>query len=198
MKVKAIRVIIGVFICFPQICSSETVFRGTVVEFNTNNKLEKITVTVTRTDNNQNLAAPKLTDRDGAYEVTIESSPTKFNIKYDPPDTTKYDPAGRYQLLRVTSEMELDTIGLTNKQSGKKDTAEMEQNARNIHGYIMAGGSIDTAKKAFSDARNRFRPILYDPVADKFGIAETLAKKTPFGKKTPYGNHLGRGDSQSR
>jgi len=182
MKKMTGFLVFAIFLWAPQICLSETTIEGIVVEFRTDIKLPGVVVTVMDVSNND-IFHQVSTESDGTYTLNFQSSPEQFNIKYDPPDLKKYDPAGRFNLIRVTSKMELDTIGLTNKSPDqktgqvKKDTIAMEQNARNLAGYILAGGNLTNAKKVFADARNRFGLRAYDPFVTKFGIAQAFQKR---------------------
>ena len=178
MEVNKILLMIGLTLWLPLTCLGETILKGTVVEYRTDNKLSGITVTVQDSENQKELSKTKTSNvrsKKGTYVLKFTSDPTKFNITYDHPDENKYDPAGSYHIIKVSTEMGLDTIGLTNKQSGKKDDDEKAQNARNISGYIFAGGNIDRAEQAVKDANKRF--LNYPSFAVSYKVVAAFEKK---------------------
>jgi hypothetical protein len=167
-----------IILCLSRVAVADTIFIGTVVEYRSDNKLKDVKVIVKNASNGSELGND-VTNADGKYMIISQSDPDRFNITYDYPDTAKYDPAGRYGLYRATTEMGLDTIGLTNKKSGKKDRAEMEQHARNTAGYVRAGGDAAKAKQAVRDAYKRFDG--YISTALQFGVEQAFAKREiPF------------------
>ena len=181
-KVSLVSAII-IILCLGQVAAAETIFSGTVFEFRSDKKLKDVTVIVKNASDGKELARGN-TKIDGSYKITSESNPENFDITYDPPDTATYDPAGRSGVMRATTEMGLDTIGLTNKKSGKRDRAEKDQHARNTAGYVRARGDAAQAQQAVRDAYLRFDA--YISTAKQFGVKQAFEQRNvpfPTGRK---------------
>ena len=157
----------------------DTNFSGTTVEYRSGRQLSGILVTIKDASNDRDLGSDT-TDSAGEYEINIGRDPEYVNVTYDPPDGSDMDPAGRSNLARVGPDFELDTAGLTNKRSRRRDRAEQEQVAKNTRGYVNAGGDSDKATAAVRDAVDRFGDR-YHVIAQRWGLRRAFERRRmPF------------------
>lgn len=158
---------------------SDTTLSGKTVEFRSGTIIEGVTVTVKDARNQRKLGEVK-SDPSGRYEVEISGDHEFFDINYDPPKNSAWDPAGRSSLTRVGPIFDLDTAGLTNKRSGGRDEAEQRQHARNTRGYVAAGGNASAAIATVKAAHSRFGPG-YEGFARSMGVMAAFQRaKLPF------------------
>ncbi|MCY4489810.1 MAG: hypothetical protein OXF11_22255 [Deltaproteobacteria bacterium] len=149
-----------------------TTFSGTAVEFRTGTKIKGVTVQI-KDARSGNILGSDTTNGSGSYDISTDKEPERISVTYDPPKRSKWEAAGRSRLLRVGPNFVLDTAGLTNKQSGKKDGAEREQHARNTAGYTRAGGDKKVVQESFKRAIARFGRA-YQEDARRTGLLQAL------------------------
>ena len=151
----------------------DTTLSGHTVEFRSGQEIEGVTVVVKDANSNQELDSTT-SDHLGYYQIEVDGNVEFFNVTYDPPDSD-WDPAGRTYLVRVGPIFDLDTAGLTNKQSGQRDSVEQRQHARNTSGYVNAGGNADTAAATVREAISRFGDEYYG-IAHHMGVDEAFGR----------------------
>ncbi len=170
---KAGAMLVSIVVCTTEgICDTE--FLGQVVEYRVGTEISDIEVKIMhagvddpdRTDEELGSAT---TDSDGRYAIQVPEDPESVNITYDTPGDRNWDPAGREYVRRVGPYFELDTIGLTNTQSGEDDEAEQRQTASNTAGYAAAGGDASVAQAAVRNAVKRFGQG-YLAIAHQMGV----------------------------
>ena len=158
---------------------SDTTLSGTTVEFRTGKKIQGVAVTVKDAKDQRRLGETE-SDGSGRYEVEIRGDYEFFDITYDPPKNSDWDPAGRSGLTRVGPIFDLDTAGLTNKKSGRRDEAEQRRHAQNTRGYVAAGGSAKAAIATVTAAFSRFGPG-YEGFARNMGVVAAFGRaRLPF------------------
>ena len=152
----------------------DTTFSGRTVEFRTGQEISGVDVKIKDVDDGRVLGSDT-SNSSGKYDIKIDGDPRRFSVTYYPPNGSKWERAGRSYVLRVGPKIELDTAGLTNKDSGRKDRAEQEQHARNTTGYVNAGGDAAFAAAAAREALKRFGND-YMKVADRMGLLRAFQR----------------------
>ena len=148
---------------------SDTIFSGRTVEFRAGKEIDGVKVRIKNAKDGNKLGSGT-TNSSGYYKILIKQDPERINVTYDPPKNSKWEPAGRSRVLRVGPKFELDTAGLTNKESGRRDSAEREQHARNTAGYTRAGGDEKVASESVREAIERFGKDAYLRDAKRVGL----------------------------
>lgn len=157
---------------------SDTSFSGQVVEFRTTTGVQNVAVTIKTGEQSDGHDANEELGRDttassGRYIILFDEEPKSVEITYEPDDTDTWDRSARPHVIRVGPEIELDTIGLTNKRTGDTDEATQEQHARNTTNYAAAGGDKSVVKAEVRDAVARFGSGYLD-VAARVGMVQVF------------------------
>ena len=156
----------------------DTSFSGQVVQFKTTTGVQNVVVTIKSGEESDGDHANEELGRDttgssGRYTIEFDEEPKSVEIWYDPEDADTWDRTARPHVVRVGPIIELDTIGLTNKQTGDTDEATQEQHARNTTNYAVAGGDVSVVTAEIRYAVARFGSG-YLAVAARVGMVEVF------------------------